>query len=461
MATQDHSETNVTELKPKKGKLSSHDMVTSLISAMDKCPLAALSTGILDERFEVMPEPRGTGVQPLLVYPNGECIHLTPTHAAQILLHFVRSKVKKGWPITERICQEAFFQWVACRREKAIKTPIKQVSFHSQDSLCWKKLDFDPKDMPTPVFDEILSRISAPKEFQAFIGSIFVEESDRSQFLWIFGEGANGKSRILAFLQNILGDNCSPQTAPTSQTERWFKAGLVGKRLALFADCSNTKFTQSDLFKNLTGDDVHSVERKGLPLSNEVLRPKFLFMSNAKPKVQGDKAGRRRAMTVEIEAVRGDKISSSLYDQKLIREASGVVWGCLRAYEEMTKHHSEIEIGDVMNKDVEKAIEENYEEMEATLEKYFDIDFESDKIHWVTARILMETLKEQKLDGRERSEMKAYLRTKGVVKVQIWEDGRNVHKYQGLVENGLVSGRSGYQGMARQGSVGAGVSSAF
>lgn len=461
MDTKDPKETenNVTSIADKKpkGKVSKQDMINAIIAAIDKETSAKMTTGVIEERFELIPEPRGTGVQAIIVDEKGECVLLTKDHAVDILLHFVKSRVQKGWPITSAICLEAFTQWKAIRRKKVIKTPIKQVSFHSQDDLCWKKLDFDPAENPTPIFDEIMSRMTSPDEFKAFIGSLFHEEADRSQFFWIHGSGANGKSRLIAFLQNIFGESCTPQVAPTQATERWFKSGLVGKRLAVFGDCSNTKFVGSDLFKNLTGDDVHSVERKGIAVQNEIIRSKFLFMSNDLPSVVGDKAGRRRALVAEIGPVRGERVSPMVYDQKLRNEASGIIYACLRAYEELTEHHSEIRIGETMAQGIEEAVAIHDQESETILSKYFTVDHKSDQKHWVTARKLEDTLREEGLSFREKVMLRKYLTTLNVRSKTLKENGRVLRRYTGLV----VNTRESVGAQVVPGATGAGVSMDF
>ena len=181
------------------------------------------------------------------------------------------------------------------RYEMRHKTPIKIVAFKSDPEVAFYRLDFDPSDTQKecPQWDLLLSNFTNVPAVKMFIGSLFIPDSDRSQYLWLYGKGGNGKSSLAKVLSRALGKFVRYEQVPKDEDKYW-TYGLLGKRLIVIDDCNKYGFVQTGLFKSATGSSMVRVERKYGDPTDADLFCKFLFTSNTKPSVSNDVADQRR-----------------------------------------------------------------------------------------------------------------------------------------------------------------------
>lgn len=195
---------------------------------------------------------------------------------------------------------KSVYDTLAKKESLRCKEKIKKMAFKSDDSLTFFRLGFDPTDeiLPCPNWDKTMSNFTNEDAVRMFIGSLFVDNADRSQYLWFFGDGYNGKSILIQVLQKILGDlNCTIEQVPRTDGEkRFWSNGIIGKRLVFFDECSQLNFVASEFFKTLTGLGICKVERKGGAAFNTELFAKFIFTSNDKPEISSKKSDQRRAI---------------------------------------------------------------------------------------------------------------------------------------------------------------------
>lgn len=230
-------------------------------------------------------------------------------------------------------------------------------------------LPFNPKKQDTPTFDKLLDRVKGKSEFMAFIGSLFDENSDRSQYMWIYGEGGNGKSQFLAALSNVLGQAYLNSYVPNRSSERFFTSTIIGRRLVAFPDCSQPAFVTTGFFKSLTGDDSHFIDPKGKDQYPARIFPKFIFSSNERPSIADNKAERRRAILIDIEPFDGEDIGAVNYRNLLVAEMPGIIERCIAEYEE----HTITGAGKIqITSDVEETINDAIEEGEMYFESVFE-----------------------------------------------------------------------------------------
>lgn len=174
----------------------------------------------------------------------------------------------------------------------------------TSDKYTWHRLPFDYEAATDfskfPLWLEIIGRIKEQDNktaFLQFIGSLFVPDSDRQQFLWLYGNGENGKSAIGRALKYAFGAACNAAlTPPPRDRELTFNASLHGKRIGVFADCNNEGYTTSDHFKRMTGGE--DLPAKLLFKDEFQYTPNFklVFTSNTRPDVSGLKADSRRSI---------------------------------------------------------------------------------------------------------------------------------------------------------------------
>lgn len=229
------------------------------------------------------------------------------------------------------ICERHATNWIG------YTTPLeedpKPVAFNNDDSLAYFKLDFEPKPQATPLFDEMMGRMSNNEALMAFTWSIFIPEADRQQYVWLYGDGRNGKSSFATFLEQCLGQCYTSKDASTAYNNKHFTSNLVGKRLAVFTDSNSTSFVKGGLFKSLTGGDSVEVEAKYEQPISLKLPTKFMFLSNFFPEITGKEADQRRLILCELSPLTGK--SNPSYNKELWEERAGILHKCKEIYESL------------------------------------------------------------------------------------------------------------------------------
>jgi hypothetical protein len=251
------------------------------------------------------------------------------------------------------------------------------VNFLYNKGLCFHRLPFDiiekPSDRNHPLWDELMSRCSDPGALQAFIGSLFIPQSDRQQYLWLYGQGLNGKSTIIKFLDRCFGPAAFSTETPTKEDKFWTYR-LLGKRLVTFGDCADHEFPSSQKFKMLTGGDKIPIEPKGRQAFNAELMCKFVFGSNEKLYISGQKADVRRAIFCKIDPIKGDIDPD--YLNRLWSEAPSILGECLMKYDHLcTTDHNPIPTD---SQEIECLIEQNETDLNYLFERYFETDNRTD-----------------------------------------------------------------------------------
>jgi hypothetical protein len=206
---------------------------------------------------------------------------------------------------------------------------ILPVKFLDQDGFSWSQLDFLPTEGGTPTFDLLTNGWSNQNALYAFIGSLFYPESNKSQYCYIHGQGGEGKSTLSNFLFQIFKNSAVSIKASDGYANRFHGSNLVGKRLAIFPDPNSPSYVISESFKNMTGEEPVSIERKYFDPVTVRLKTKFLITSNVKPNISTNFADQRRLLFVET-----SKVTVPIYDlnDKLWSERSAIIWKCIQEY---------------------------------------------------------------------------------------------------------------------------------
>jgi hypothetical protein len=210
---------------------------------------------------------------------------------------------------------------------------IKPVGFKSEPGFAFHKLDFDPASGKSPIFDEFLARTTNNEELCAFIWSLFEPESDTQQYLWLYGDGGNGKSSLGDFLSQCLGSSYMSKNGVNAYNNKNFSSTLIGKRLAVFEDSNSTKFVQSGTFKELTGGGLVEVEAKYEHAYSTRLFVKFMFLSNFEPEISSKQADLRRLILCHVGPITGEV--NPHYKQLLWEERSAILFKCQQAYNKL------------------------------------------------------------------------------------------------------------------------------
>lgn len=218
---------------------------------------------------------------------------------------------------------------------KARTEPFPLLTWKSDPRPSLRKIPFDPLPLSAchaPLFAELMSRTTNAGALMSWIGSIFDEKSQLQQYVWMFGDGNNGKGTLVRCLINVLGiASKGGETAPGKRPSAFWTSGLVGKRLVVFPDCDEPDFVTSGLFKSLTGEDDIRVEIKGGAILSMRLPVKLMFTSNERPTLSGSKSDLRRVIYCSV-AEATDLSGWVTYEADLMAEAPAFISGCWHHY---------------------------------------------------------------------------------------------------------------------------------
>lgn len=134
------------------------------------------------------------------------------------------------------------------------------------------------------------------------IGRIFYRSQDPQVLVFATGEGSNGKSKVMAFIESLVGSrNVSHATLESlsNGNDRFSSAQLFGKMVNIETDMSATHIKETGLLKSLSGDDMLSAEFKGVNKFNFVNYALMIFTTNNMPTFSDSSDGfKRRVVTL-------------------------------------------------------------------------------------------------------------------------------------------------------------------
>lgn len=206
---------------------------------------------------------------------------------------------------------------------------IQTLAELSDDSLCFKKLDFDlldMKDEPTPMFDEIMGRWENSDEFMKFVGMLISPGGlDQQKYVWVYGEKGAGKGCIMRVLHDVLGQSAETMSGDVFNG-RWGLSMCVGKRLVSFDDEMDDQFIKCGKMMSHTGGGNSIIEFKNEPLFSLRLRFLPMIYSNYEPEItRGEHV--RRLIFVKAKAANFTVLDTS-YELRLKEEAPAWLGKC-------------------------------------------------------------------------------------------------------------------------------------
>lgn len=250
-----------------------------------------------------------------------------------------------------------------------LKEEIKTFAFKSEDVMTFCRIPFDISHevQPCPKWDRLLDNFSNILALKIWVGSLFVWDSDRSQYVWVYGKGGNGKSTMARVISSILGHFVRFEQVPPKEDKYW-TFGLLGKRLVVLDDCNNYGFVKTGLFKSLTGSSKVRVEQKfGNPYDTDI-DCKFLFTSNEMPMVSSEIADQRRLIFCAAKNNEAFEFDAN-FIKDLEIELPNFISNCVLLYNEHCSDGRPIpvdqtealELGGIYNEEIEAWVETNFE----------------------------------------------------------------------------------------------------
>lgn len=216
-----------------------------------------------------------------------------------------------------------------------VQEEIKPVLQLSEPGKTFRRLDFDAdRSMPTPLFDDFVGHMETNAQaFLEFCGSLFDATAQRQNYVWLYGQGQDGKGTWARFLHKIFGGAFAALSDDHKMHNQFWTYQCVGKRVGVFSDVTNSRFVCSGLFQQLTGDDVVPCERKGKDVIGMRLETMFFFLSNSLPELTSQRSALRRAIVCKMRERRPDEIvDPHTYEERLWAERAGIVAKCIEAW---------------------------------------------------------------------------------------------------------------------------------
>jgi len=332
------------------------------------------------------------GEHSYLLEMDGQVLRYVSTrHISDHIVRYAESFQHKDFDLTYENAKTCLDYWASLKPD--IEGEIAPVRQKSEAGYTFHRLPFDFAAGETPLFDELMSRTTNANALQSWIGSLFDPDSDRQQYVWIYGQGKNGKGTLARFLTNALKsavrwDQVPPHNKGNYHVDKFWTSGFLGKRLVIFGDCNDYGFPVSGLFKSLSGGDHQRVEEKNRPSRSEPLQAKFLFLSNDTPMVSSQKADMRRAIFCHMSEIVNDV--GPVYEKLLWDEAAHILHKCIMSYQlDMEFSNGVIPVD---TEALEAIASQTEEPMETTFAENFEVC--DDPTKWVAPMAMQRILRD-------------------------------------------------------------------
>ena len=221
------------------------------------------------------------------------CIANYPTIrlTANLIKDFIR---QLRWQVINQT-DEISYKYI-CFNDCLLNTETWLPEEKSREKITTFYLPFDYNSLPDahPILDKFLATsLVTPGELkpdhelaslvQEMFGDCLLPEIKTETAYFLVGNGANGKSKLLDIIEEIIGKEFIVHSNIEKLTVRpFYLPALIGKKLNISNE-EESKFLKSDTFKALiTGNDVSAERKYGDPFD---FKPnvKFIFASNKIP----------------------------------------------------------------------------------------------------------------------------------------------------------------------------------
>lgn len=161
---------------------------------------------------------------------------------------------------------------------------------------------FDP-DAECPRWDAFMARnLEGDNEridvLQEWAGYLLLPNAEQQKFLFLEGEGSNGKSVYHAAIEAMLGDANVSHVPLESFAERFALYGTIGKLANIAADCGELDKAAEGILKSFTSGDRMTFDRKGLSLVDATPTARLSIAANNRPQFKDRSSGLWRRMIV-------------------------------------------------------------------------------------------------------------------------------------------------------------------
>ena len=192
----------------------------------------------------------------------------------------------------------------------------------------------------SPVFDSFLDTFTesdrVKKNFlMQYIGVCIsnIKGYRMKKALFMVGPGDTGKTQLKSLTEMLLGEeNTSPADLPDLE-KRFGASALYGKRLVGSSDMSFATVSEIKLFKQITGGDEISIEKKCKDAFNYRYNGLLWFCTNELPKFGGDKGEwvYKRIIPFKCSHVIPEEQQDKQLSDKMFKERETIVYRAVMA----------------------------------------------------------------------------------------------------------------------------------
>ena len=166
---------------------------------------------------------------------------------------------------------------------------------------------------------------------QEWAGYLLLPDTSQQKFLFLEGEGSNGKSVYYAAIEAMLGKENVSHVPLESFGERFALSSTIGKLANIAADCGELDKTAEGTLKSFTAGDRMTIDRKGISPIETSPTARLMIAANNRPRFSDRSRGLwRRLMIVPFNVQITDEEKVRGMDKPEWWQASGELPGILR-----------------------------------------------------------------------------------------------------------------------------------
>ena len=178
---------------------------------------------------------------------------------------------------------------LVCVENGVLDVETRELHEHDPEYRFTNRLpvEYDP-DAEPDTYDEFTNEITRreaeAKTLNELLGNALLDDYRYEYVLFLFGEGANGKSTWLSVVRALLGEeNTSSETLQRLAENRFSSARLVGKMANIAEDLPDRKINDMGTIKDLSGGGMVPAEQKNQDPFDFRNRAKLMFAANSPP----------------------------------------------------------------------------------------------------------------------------------------------------------------------------------
>ena len=201
---------------------------------------------------------------------------------------------------------------------------LETEDFNENEFVCFQvPFNWDP-EASSEFFETKIREILVDDQtyllFLQMLGYCFTHSNPYHKMFFITGDGANGKSTLMAIIRSIFHSSVAAVDLQQFKNDFGLQP-LLGKKINILPDLPYHTITDTGHIKAVTGEDLITVNRKHKEAVNTTLGSKIIGIGNQLPPVNDDTfAFWRRVIIIELT----NKFNDPTIKDKLLTDVKGI-----------------------------------------------------------------------------------------------------------------------------------------